>query len=67
MTEVAAPFELRHEIEILGTFPALDGGTFPRIAESHGQAPPQYPAWDEEAANEAWDDGAKDTEAPGEE
>ena len=59
--------ELRHEIEILDTFPAPDGGTFPRIAESHGQAPPQYPVWDEEAADEAWDDGAEDTETPGEE
>lgn len=40
--------ELRHKIEVLGTFPLPARGKFPRIAERHGKAPPQYGRWDEE-------------------
>jgi hypothetical protein len=39
---------LHHEIEILDVFPAPAHGKFPRLVESHGAAPPQYPHWDEE-------------------
>ncbi|HWE64742.1 MAG TPA: plasmid pRiA4b ORF-3 family protein [Chloroflexota bacterium] len=38
--------ELRHEIEVLDAFALPANGTFPRVAESHGKAPPQYPSWE---------------------
>lgn len=36
------------EVEVVGMFSPPAGGEFPRIAETHEKAPPQYPAWDEE-------------------
>ena len=40
--------ELHHDVEVLEVLPAPASGTFPRIAEVRGEAPPQYPTWDEE-------------------
>jgi hypothetical protein len=40
--------DLRHEIEVVGSFPLPANGPFPRIVESHGEAPPQYPEWNDE-------------------
>jgi hypothetical protein len=43
--------ELTHQIQVLDVFPAPaphETRTFPRIVESHGEAPPQYPTWDDQ-------------------
>jgi hypothetical protein len=40
--------DLRHEIEVLDSFPLPANGPFPRIVESHGEAPRQYPEWTDE-------------------
>lgn len=40
--------DLRHDIEVLGIAPPSAEGQYPRIAETHGAAPPQYPVWDED-------------------
>lgn len=40
--------ELRHQVQVVQVLPAPDGGDFPRIVEQHGDAPPQYEAWDGE-------------------
>jgi hypothetical protein len=42
--------QLLHEIEVLSAAPAV-GDAYPRVVESHGQAPPQYPNLEED-----WDD-----------
>jgi len=44
---------LHHDIEILDVFPAPAHGKFPRLVESHGAAPPQYPQWQEEVDADA--------------
>ena len=46
---------LRHQIEVVDSFPAPAEGSFPRIVQSHGEAPPQYPTWDEDG-----EDGEED-------
>ncbi len=38
--------DLRHQIEVLETFSPVPEGEYPRISESHGKAPQQYPEWD---------------------
>lgn len=38
---------LRHDIEVLDVVPAPAHGDFPRLVESYGAAPPQYPLWEE--------------------
>ncbi|MBI3971939.1 MAG: plasmid pRiA4b ORF-3 family protein [Chloroflexi bacterium] len=43
--------ELRHELEVQSVSPApakIGKREFPRIVETHGKAPPQYPSWDGE-------------------
>ena len=37
--------ELRHEVELVEVLPVPEAGTFPRVVEQHGEAPPQYPMW----------------------
>ncbi len=39
--------EWRHRIKLLEIFDDSDGTRYPRIVESHGNPPPQYPDWDE--------------------
>lgn len=41
--------------------PDEDEGEFPRVVEEVGQAPPQYPLWEDEG-DEDWDEGAEDAE-----
>lgn len=41
--------ELRHEIEVLDAFETRPEAVAPRIVESHGQAPPQYRQWEDDA------------------
>jgi hypothetical protein len=38
--------DLRHDIKVVDALPARTRGNFPRIAERHGKAPPQYPSFD---------------------
>ncbi len=38
--------ELRHDIEVIESFPLPARGKFPRISERHGKAPAQYREWD---------------------
>lgn len=40
--------QLGHEIEVVDAFPVTAPKGFPRLVESHGEAPPQYPEWNEE-------------------
>lgn len=40
--------ELRHDIEVLSITDNPSGESTSRITEVHGEAPPQYPSWDEE-------------------
>lgn len=40
--------ELRHEVLLERVSPPPASDDFPRVVESHGEAPPQYPDWDEE-------------------
>lgn len=35
-------------VTVLGSEPQADGGSYPRVVESRGEAPPQYHAYDEE-------------------
>jgi hypothetical protein len=39
--------------------PAAPKGTYPRLVAQHGQAPPQYPASDEETGEMEWDPYAR--------
>lgn len=39
--------DLRHDIEVIDTFPPQEGETYPRVVDFHGEAPPQYPEWNE--------------------
>lgn len=40
--------QLCHEIEVVDAFPVTAPKGFPRLTESHGEAPPQYPEWNDE-------------------
>lgn len=40
--------ELMHEVRLMGVAPAVARQRYPRIVESHGKAPPQYPDVEEE-------------------
>jgi hypothetical protein len=40
--------QLEHDVQVAGILPRPDMGDFPRIAERHGEAPPQYVNWDDE-------------------
>ena len=44
--------DLLHEIEVLAMGPVPATSDFPRVSESHGEAPPQYPEWDEDEDEE---------------
>ena len=46
--------ELRHDIEVHAITPAPSEDDFPRVVESHGEAPPQYGTWGED--DDDWDD-----------
>lgn len=37
--------ELEHELQLTAVLPVPADGTFPRIVETRGDAPPQYPSW----------------------
>jgi hypothetical protein len=47
--------------------PAPADGDFPHIVESHGEAPPQYPNWDEEADDWDEEDGGEEADEGDEE
>jgi hypothetical protein len=58
--------DLRHTIEFLGNFPLPAQGDFPRIIEVHGEAPPQYPSYDEEGTDdEDWKEEEEEKEDDG--
>lgn len=40
--------ELRHDVRLVSVGPAATGRRYPRIVESHGEAPPQYPDLEED-------------------
>lgn len=46
---------LDHEIEVLGSAPTPAEGGYPRIAESHGAAPSQYPTSPDDETDDSWD------------
>ena len=43
-------------VQLVGTNPDAPKGRYPRMVESHGDAPPQYPSWEDEAEDDEWDD-----------
>jgi hypothetical protein len=60
--------EHRFEVQLVGINPEAPKKSYPRIVESHGEAPPQYGDWDEEwDEDEEWDDewGEACPELPG--
>lgn len=47
--------QLLHEIEVLAAAPA-GSGSYPRVVEVHGEAPPQFPNLEEDWADEEEED-----------
>lgn len=46
--------ELHHDVKVLSITDRPDAGRYPRVLEEHGDAPPEYPALEED-----WEEGQK--------
>lgn len=51
--------DLEHDVEVVDTFTPDPNTEYPRVVEVHGEAPPQYPTWDED---EEWDEEEEEEE-----
>ena len=48
--------EWHHDIRFLKRVEQVEGAQYPRVVAEHGEAPPQYPDWDDEGDDEEWGD-----------